>query len=43
MFARRMRAAGREAAIRNRTGLVLDPYFSATKLAWLLDSQPGAA
>ena len=25
-----------------RTGLVLDPYFSATKIAWLLDSIPGA-
>jgi len=36
-----LRAAGHEAAIRQRTGLVLDPYFSATKLAWLLDSQPG--
>lgn len=36
-----LRAAGREAAIRSRTGLLLDPYFSATKLAWLLDSQPG--
>jgi glycerol kinase len=35
-----MRAAGREAAIRRRTGLVLDPYFSATKLVWLLDSRP---
>jgi glycerol kinase len=35
-----LRAAGREAAIRARTGLLLDPYFSATKLAWLLDSQP---
>jgi glycerol kinase len=37
----RLRAAGREAAIRARSGLLLDPYFSATKLAWLLDSQPG--
>ena len=36
-----MQAAGREAAIRARTGLLLDPYFSATKLAWLLESQPG--
>jgi glycerol kinase len=36
-----LRAAGREAAIRARTGLVVDPYFSATKLAWLLDSRPG--
>jgi glycerol kinase len=36
-----LRAASREAAIRARSGLLLDPYFSATKLAWLLDSQPG--
>ena len=36
-----LRAAGREPAIRARSGLLLDPYFSATKLAWLLDSQPG--
>jgi glycerol kinase len=31
-----LRAAGYEPLIRARTGLVLDPYFSATKLAWLL-------
>ena len=31
-----LRAAGHEALIRARTGLVLDPYFSATKLEWLL-------
>jgi glycerol kinase len=31
-----LRAAGYEPLIRQRTGLVLDPYFSATKLAWLL-------
>ena len=31
-----LRAAGHEAEIRARTGLVLDPYFSATKLEWLL-------
>ncbi|MFA7293485.1 MAG: glycerol kinase GlpK [Rhodocyclaceae bacterium] len=36
-----LRAAGQEAEIRRRTGLLLDPYFSATKLAWLLDSRPG--
>jgi glycerol kinase len=30
------------ALIRERTGLVIDPYFSATKLAWLLDTVPGA-
>ena len=38
----RMRAAGQEAEIGARTGLRLDPYFSATKLAWLLDHVPGA-
>ena len=31
-----LRAAGHEPLIRRATGLVLDPYFSATKLAWLL-------
>ena len=38
----RMRAAGLEAEITARTGLLLDPYFSASKLAWLLDEIPGA-
>ncbi|HEV8612245.1 MAG TPA: FGGY family carbohydrate kinase, partial [Gemmatimonadales bacterium] len=33
---RELRAAGTESEIRGRTGLVLDPYFSATKLEWLL-------
>ncbi|HEV8150721.1 MAG TPA: FGGY family carbohydrate kinase, partial [Gemmatimonadales bacterium] len=33
---RELRAAGIETEIRARTGLVLDPYFSATKLEWLL-------
>jgi len=37
-----LKADGREPAIRERTGLVLDPYFSATKLAWVLDHVPGA-
>lgn len=32
-----LRAAGLEPLVRGRTGLVLDPYFSATKMAWLLD------
>src|SRR4029079_12643128 len=31
-----LRAAGNEPLVRERTGLVLDPYFSATELAWLL-------
>ncbi|MDL2717152.1 MAG: glycerol kinase GlpK [Acidobacteriota bacterium] len=37
-----LRAAGHEAAIAAKTGLVLDPYFSGTKLKWLLDHIPGA-
>ena len=37
-----LRAAGHEALVQARTGLLLDPYFSATKLAWLLDTIPGA-
>src|ERR1019366_2239240 len=31
-----LRAAGHESMLRARTGLLLDPYFSATKLEWLL-------
>jgi len=38
----RLRREGAEAAIREQTGLLLDPYFSATKIAWLLDAIPGA-
>ncbi len=37
-----LRAAGHEALVRARTGLVIDPYFCATKLAWLLDHVDGA-
>jgi glycerol kinase len=37
-----LRASGCEPEIAARTGLLLDPYFSATKLAWLLDQVPGA-
>ncbi|MGV8954638.1 MAG: FGGY family carbohydrate kinase, partial [Cypionkella sp.] len=36
-----LRAAGHEALISARTGLLLDPYFSGTKLKWLLDTIPG--
>ncbi|GAI81073.1 unnamed protein product, partial [marine sediment metagenome] len=28
--------------IRDRTGLVIDAYFSATKLSWILENVPGA-
>src|SRR5436190_16365599 len=34
--------AGHEKLVRDRTGLLLDPYFSATKIAWLLDNVSGA-
>ena len=37
-----LRQAGHEPAIAARTGLLLDPYFSATKIAWLLDHVAGA-
>ncbi len=36
-----LRAEGREDDIRRRTGLVLDPYFSATKIEWLLENVDG--
>ena len=37
----RLRAAGHEQEIRRRTGLVLDPYFSATKIMHLFEAMPG--
>ncbi len=37
-----LRRNGHETAIAARTGLLLDPYFSATKIAWLLDHVEGA-
>ncbi|MDD3179465.1 MAG: glycerol kinase GlpK [Opitutaceae bacterium] len=39
---RKLKAEGLEPVIRRKTGLLLDPYFSGTKLAWLLDHLPGA-
>ncbi len=36
-----LRDAGHEPLIRSRTGLVLDPYFSGTKIAWLLENIEG--
>ncbi|MGH6925423.1 MAG: glycerol kinase GlpK [Propylenella sp.] len=38
----RLKAAGHESAISAATGLLLDPYFSATKVAWILDNVEGA-
>lgn len=37
---RSLKEAGHENEVRRRTGLVLDPYFSATKIRWLLDEHP---
>ncbi|MHA1554909.1 MAG: glycerol kinase GlpK, partial [Alphaproteobacteria bacterium] len=37
-----LRAQGLEALVTERTGLLLDPYFSATKIAWILDNVEGA-
>ncbi len=39
---RRLEEAGHGPLVRERTGLVLDPYFSGTKLAWLLEHVEGA-
>jgi glycerol kinase len=39
---RELKAKGQEAKVAAATGLLLDPYFSATKLAWILDHVPGA-
>ena len=39
---RRLEAAGHGGLVRDRSGLVIDPYFSGTKLAWILDNVPGA-
>lgn len=41
-FCEQLRQQGLEPRVRALTGLVLDPYFSATKLRWLLDHVPGA-
>jgi glycerol kinase len=38
----RLRREGAEAEVSARTGLLLDPYFSATKIAWVLDNVDGA-
>ena len=38
-----MKDAGHEAEIRARTGLLLDPYFSGTKMRWLIENDPAVA
>ena len=41
-FCRELREAGQDSLITARTGLLADPYFSGTKLKWILDHVPGA-
>ena len=41
-YCEQLKGQGLEPRVRELTGLVLDPYFSATKLRWLLDNVPGA-
>ena len=38
-----LREAGHETELQRRTGLLLDPYFSATKIRWLIDNEPAVA
>src|SRR5690606_16341539 len=38
----RLRQEGHEALVTERTGLIIDPYFSGTKIAWILENVPGA-
>ncbi len=42
-FCEELRETGHEAMVRTKTGLLLDPYFSATKMRWLLDNSPAVA
>jgi glycerol kinase len=41
-FCEELKQAGHQELIRNKTGLVIDPYFSGTKIKWILDNVPGA-
>mgnify|MGYP001234605324 FL=1 len=41
-FCNELKLAGHEVSIKEKTGLVLDPYFSATKIKWILDNVDGA-
>jgi glycerol kinase len=41
-YCEQLKARGEEARVQAETGLLLDPYFSGTKLRWLLENTPGA-
>ncbi len=40
-FCDELKERGLEETVRHKTGLVIDPYFSGTKVKWLLDNVPG--
>lgn len=40
-YCEKLKAEGFEEAVKKKTGLLLDPYFSGTKLKWILDEVPG--
>ena len=40
-FCDELRSSGAEAEVQSRTGLLIDPYFSGTKLRWILENVPG--
>ena len=42
-YCEQLKAAGHEEPVRAKTGLLLDPYFSASKMRWMLDNQPAVA
>ena len=42
-FCGRLKAEGLEDEVRRRTGLVIDPYFSATKMHWMVENLPAVA
>ena len=41
-YCNELKEQGHESMIQNKTGLVIDPYFSATKIKWILDNVPSA-
>ncbi|ENO13671.1 glycerol kinase [Marinobacter nanhaiticus D15-8W] len=41
-YCEQLKADGHEPMIQEKTGLLVDPYFSATKIRWILDQVPGA-
>lgn len=41
-FCDELKAAGKASLIQEKTGLIIDAYFSATKISWILDHVPGA-